>query len=118
MPGASACRFSSRRHAVHRVDHAAELRHEERVHHAGRGQGEANRRAGGDDELVDARDALVGVDEQPFPVQRDDLHFERRRRPMQRLRGIELVRADPGDAAEQHDHEGGIDQTISSMRPE
>ena len=94
-----------RRHAVHRVDHAAELRDEERVHHAGRGQREMHRHAGRDHQLVDARDVLVGVDEQPFPIERDDLDLERRRLRCQRLGGIEVVRADPGHAAQQHDRQ-------------
>ncbi len=41
------------------------------------------------------------------------------RAPTSGLRaGIELVRADPGHAAEQDDHQAGIDQTTSSMAPE
>ena len=41
-----------------------------------------HRHAGRHDQLVDAGDALLGVDEQPFPVERDDL----RRRAAARLR--------------------------------
>ena len=105
MPGASALQVQLRRHAVHRVDHAAELRDEERVHHARRGQGEVNRHAGGDHELVDAGDVLVRVDEQPLPIQRNALDLQRRRVRCQRLGRIELVRSDPGHAAQQHDHQ-------------
>src|SRR6476646_12049779 len=64
-----------RDHSVHCGDHAAELRHEEHVHYGSRSQREVHRYSGGNDELVDACNALVGVDEQPFPIQRDDLHF-------------------------------------------
>ena len=66
-----------RRHSRHGVDLAAELRHEEAVHDAGGGQLEADRRADRDDQLIDARDALLGIDEQPFPVERDDLDGDR-----------------------------------------
>ena len=31
----------------------------------------------GNGKLVDARNALIGIDEQPFPIERDDLHFGR-----------------------------------------
>ncbi len=96
-----------RRHAVHGVDHRAELRHEEGVHHAGRGQGKTDRNACRDDEPVDARHALFGIDEQPFPIERNDLNLQRvgvRRKGPGR---IEFVRTDPGDAAEEHHHERG-----------
>ena len=59
------------------------------------------------DELVDARDALIGVDEQPLPVERDDLHVERLGLPVERLGRIEVMRPDPGDAAEEYDDEQG-----------
>src|SRR5215471_45443 len=65
-----------RRHAVHRVDHAAELWDEEGVHHARGRQAEANRNPGGNDEAVHAGDVLVGVDEQPFPVERYALNVD------------------------------------------
>src|SRR5208337_3748693 len=42
-----------RSHPVHGVDHAAELRDEERGHDAARGQRKADRRAGRDDQPVD-----------------------------------------------------------------
>ncbi len=67
-----------RRHARHGVDLAAELRHEEAVHHRRRGQAEADRRRRRHDQPVDAGDALARVDEQPLPVERHDLDFERR----------------------------------------
>ena len=92
-----------RRHAVHRVDHAAEPRDEEGVHHAGRGQREMDRHPGGDHQLVDAGDVLLGIDEQPLPVERHDLDLERGIRRPQRLGRVEIVRADPGDAAQQDD---------------
>ena len=92
-----------RPHAVHGVDHAAELGDEERGHHAARGQRKADRRAGRDDQSIDARDMLVGVDEQPFPVERHDLNVERLFLRHKRPRRIKVMRADPGHAAEQHD---------------
>jgi hypothetical protein len=66
-----------RPHAVHRVDHAAELRDEERVHHARGRQREMNRHAGGNHKVVHARDALARVDEEPLPIQRNALDLER-----------------------------------------
>jgi hypothetical protein len=88
-----------RDHSVHRGDHGAELRHKKHVHDGSRSQREVHRHSGGDDELVDAGNALFGVDEQPFPVERDDLHLGRFGRRGDRLEGIEFVRSDPGHAA-------------------
>src|ERR1051326_1737990 len=71
-------------------------------------------------DLVHAGDALLGVDEEPLPVERDDLDFER---PGLRLRGdrlkwMELVRSDPDAAAEKHDDEDrdGPDQELEAAR--
>src|SRR6266849_3923756 len=50
---------------------------------------------------------VVRVDEQPLPIQRDDLDLERRRLRCQWLGGIELMGADPGDAAQKDDGEEG-----------
>ncbi len=58
---------------------------------------------GRDGELVDARHALGRVEEQPLPVERDDLDFDRPALAGQGLERIELVRAEPRDAAEHHD---------------
>src|SRR5215831_17925630 len=80
-----------RDHSVHRGDHAAELRHKEHVHHGSRSQRKVHRHSGGYDEFVDTRDALVGIDEQPFPVERDDLYFGRLVRRADWLEGIESV---------------------------
>src|ERR1700677_834135 len=87
-----------RRHAVHGVDHAAELRDEEGVHHARRGQVEVNGYPGRQHKLVHARDTLVRVNEKPLPIQRDDLDVERWRFRCQRLRGVEGMRIDPAHA--------------------
>src|SRR5215471_13592141 len=90
-------------HAAHRVDLAAELRHEERIHHRRRGEPKFDGRSGRDDQLIDGGDTVVGVDEQPFPIERHDVHaqlvgFAGDRRPR-----IELMGPDPNDAAQQ-DH--------------
>ena len=61
----------------HGVDHAAHLRDEEDVPDGRRGQLEIDRRSRRDDELVDRGDALLGIDEQPFPIERDDLDVDR-----------------------------------------
>ena len=66
-----------------------------------------NRHAGRNHQLVDARDTLVRVDEEPLPIQRNDLDLERRRLRCQRPGGIQVMRADPGHAAQQHDHQDG-----------
>src|ERR1700733_7494796 len=66
-----------RRHAVHRVYYAAKLRNEEGVHHARGGQGEVDGNPGGNHKLVHARDMLLRVDEEPLPIQGDDLNLER-----------------------------------------
>ena len=65
-------------HAAHRVDLAAELRHEERIHHRRRGEAEVDRGSGRHDQLIDRGNALIGVDEQPFPIERNDIHPKRR----------------------------------------
>src|SRR3954447_12200716 len=94
-----------RGHPVHRVDHAPELGHEERVHDAGGREGEMDRYCDGDDELIDAGQTVVGVDEEPFPVEGHDLDFEWPSLASQRPRGIKLMRTNPGNAAEKHDRE-------------
>ena len=81
----------ARHHSGHGVDLAAELRHEEAVHHARGGQLEADRRADRNGQLIDGRDALLGIDEQPFPVERDDLNPDRFHRGGNRLARIEVV---------------------------
>src|SRR6516225_1345620 len=57
-----------RGHAAHRVDLAAELRHEERIHYRRRGEPEFDGRSDGNNQLIDSGDTLIGVDEQPFPI--------------------------------------------------
>ena len=92
-----------RDHSVHCGDHRAELRHEEHVHDGGRGQREVHRHPGGNDKLVHACNALLGVDEQPFPIERDDLHLDRFLGRGNRFEGIEIVGSDPDHAAEKQD---------------
>ena len=96
-----------RLHPRHRVDLAAELRHEEAVHDTGGRQLEADRRADRHRQLIDARNALVGVDEQPFPVERDHLDPDGRGPGVDRLARIQLMGADPGDPADQEHRHGG-----------
>ena len=57
----------------------------------------------GHHEIVDAGDAELGIDEQPFPIERDDLNLERLFLRFDRLEGIEIMRADPDHAAEKQD---------------
>ena len=96
-----------RRHSGHGVDLAAELRHEEAVHDPGGGQLEVDRGRDRDGQLIDARDAEFGVDEQPFPVERNDLNGDWPGLGGDWLARIEVMRSDPGDAADQqHCHRG------------
>ena len=92
-------------HAVHRVNHASELRDEEHVHHARRGKLELQRHACGNGERIDACDLLVGIDEQPFPVERHRLNRLGRRGSFDRLGRVELMGADPCHAAKKDDGE-------------
>jgi hypothetical protein len=96
-----------RLHAIHRGDHAAEARHEEMIHHARGRDGKVHRAPRGHDELVHRCHALRGIDEQPLPVERHDLHFEWLALRRQRARGIELVRSGPDHAAEEQDDQRG-----------
>src|SRR4051812_20782668 len=96
-----------RGHAAHRVDLAAELRHEEGIHHRRRGEPKLNRCFCRDDQLIDGRDALVWIDEQPLPIERHHVHPEwvglhGNRRPR-----IQLMCADPDHPAEQDHRQGG-----------
>ena len=90
-------------HASHRVDLAAELRHEERVHHRRRRQAEVDRGSYRHDQLVDRGNTLIGVDEQPFPIERHNVHPKRVGVRRDRRPRIELMGADPIDPAQQ-DH--------------
>mmetsp|Transcript_39201 Transcript_39201/g.95296 ORF Transcript_39201/g.95296 Transcript_39201/m.95296 type:complete len:253 (-) Transcript_39201:37-795(-) len=101
-----------RLHARHRVDHAGQRGHVEGVHHRGRGELEVHRAVHRHGHLVDQGDALLGVDEQPFPVHRHRIDLQRlhigRQRPalgdaVQRAEGVELVRADPRHRSERDD---------------
>src|SRR5262249_1038690 len=92
-----------RGHAAHRVDLAAGLRHEERIHQRGGGEWKLDWRSGRDDQLIDSGDALIGVDEQPFPIERHDVHAEGSGFPGNRRARIQLMGTDPNDPAQQ-DH--------------
>ena len=105
-----------RLHARHGVDHACEGGNVERVPHGGRRDPEGDRHVRGRGHLVQARDAVFGVDEEPLPVERDDLDRQRLhvgrhglvgREPRERPVGVERVRADPGHGAQGDDDEQG-----------
>jgi hypothetical protein len=87
--GAVGLQLEPRVRPRHGVDLAADLRHQEAVHDARRRELEADRRAGRNGQPVDAGDALnlVGINEQPFPVERDHLDLERLRCGRHRLAG-------------------------------
>ncbi len=116
-----------RLHAGHRVDLAGQRGDEERVHHAGRGDLEGDRHVHRRGELVDGGDALLGVEEQPLPIEGDHLDREglgARRNgaavgdPADRPVGIEDVGADPGQRAERDDdgQGGGPDHHLELGR--
>src|SRR6202051_5241980 len=90
-------------HTRHRIYLAAELRHEEAVHHVRRSQAEAQRHAGGHNETVEACDTFGRIDEQPFPVERNDLDIDRRNSRLYCFGRVEFGRTDPGDTAEKKD---------------
>ena len=57
--------------------------------------------------MIDAGDAQVGVDEEPFPIEGDDLDVDGLDLRGDRLARIEVVSANPSDAADQeHRHQG------------
>ncbi len=64
-------------HTRHGVDLAGEGGDVEGVHHRRRGDAEIDRPIDGCGELVDGRDAVLRIDEQPFPVERGDIDLER-----------------------------------------
>lgn len=66
-----------RHHAGRGVDHAAELGDEEAVHDGGGGELEVDGDSDRDGELVHAGAVPVGVDEEPFPIERHDLDANR-----------------------------------------
>jgi hypothetical protein len=68
---------------------------------------DVSRKCNGDDELIHRGDAIVRVNEQPFPIERDDLDLDWLRRRCKRLVRIECMRAKPGNAAQESDHERG-----------
>ena len=59
------------------------------------------------DELIDTRHVLLGIDEEPLPIECDHLNLQRLRARAQGFRGIKVMRSDPGDAAEKQNDEGG-----------
>ena len=118
MPGLIGLQAELRGHAGHRVNLAAELRHEEAVHDADRGQPEMHRRADGNDELIDGWRRPRRVDEQPFPIERDDLDLERLACSTQRPEGSSACEPNQAMPPRNVITSAGIAQTISSSWPE
>src|SRR5262245_29489636 len=87
-------------HAAHRVDLTAELRHEERIHHRRRREPKFDGCFSRDNQLVDSGDTLIGVDEQPFPIERHNVHPQRVGFPGYRFSRIELMGPDPNNTAQ------------------
>ncbi len=92
-------------HRSHRVDHAAQVRDEERIHHRIGRDLEVQWRVDRELDFVDDRHLLFRIDEQPLPVQRDRLDGDRLDVRIQRTVRIQCVRRAPGqDRQDQHDH--------------
>ena len=100
-------------HAGHRVDHAGQIRHVERIHGVRGSQLEVDRAIDRSGQLVHRGNALLWVEEQPFPVHGHHFHHQRldvgrqglgRGNAVQWAIGVELVGADPGQGT-QCDHD-------------
>src|ERR1700743_2471371 len=89
-----------RLHARHGVDLTAELRHEEAIHHTRGGELEVHRCVHRDDELVQGRHLFLRINEEPLPIERDDFNLDRLTLALQGLLRVQVMRTDPGDAAE------------------
>ena len=63
-------------HACHGVNLAAQLRNEEGSHYGVGGDFEADRNIDGKSDLIDSRDILIRVDEEPFPIQAYDFDVD------------------------------------------
>ena len=94
-------------HAGHGVDLAAQLRDEEGVHHGVGGHPEVDRGVDREGQLVDRRNAQLRIDEQPLPVQGNDIHLNRFDVRFQRLVGVEGVGSFPGDHRQDDDDDDG-----------
>jgi hypothetical protein len=102
-------------HPRHGIDHPRHRRDVEGVHDRGRGQRELDRAIHRHGQFVDRGDALFGIDEQPFPIHRDDLDLQRLfildgllgADAVQRAIGIQQMRADPGQRAQADDDQQG-----------
>src|SRR6516162_10192413 len=88
-------------HPSHRVDLAAELRHEKGIHHCRRSQTKTDRRRRRDDQLIDRRNTLMGIDEQPFPIECHNLDPERVDIRWDWRPRVELMGTDPDYPAQQ-----------------
>ena len=103
-------------HARHGVDLTCQCGDEERVHDGRRGDLEADRTIDGRVQFIHGSDALLRVDEQPFPVQGHDFDDHRFVAGRNRAVGvdtaqwavwIEGVGADPGQQAQHDDDQQG-----------
>ena len=101
------------RHAGHGIDLASHRRDVERIHHRSRGDAERHRAINRQRQFIDGGDFLLRIDKQPFPVERDNIDFQRLNARRDRLalghfvkwtERIEHMGIDPGHAAQrQHD---------------
>src|SRR5579875_2745108 len=63
-------------HSMRRRLHGAELGDKEHVHDGRRGEREMDRGAIRNGQVIHACDTLIGIDEKPLPVERDDLYLK------------------------------------------
>ncbi len=102
-PAAVRLQVEPTRHAVHGVDLTPQLRHEKHVEHTRRRDPQFERYPCRNDHVVDTRDVLLRINEQPLPVERHHLDLQRLGLGLQRLGRVEQVGADPGDATQEED---------------
>ena len=106
-----------RLHARHGVNLAAQRRDHERVHHRVGGDLQTQRSSAREHQFVDNRDVLLGIEEQPLPILRHDLNFERARGRIDAFVGIEPVRVIPHQRADR-DHDTRRHQPGQRVHPD
>ena len=109
-------------HRGHRIDHPGHGGDIERIHHTGRGQMKLNLPVDRHGKVIDRRNALIGIDEQPFPVERHNLDPQRRlgsgrlgrTEANQRTVRVQKVSANPGQGPKADDDQQrrGPDQQL------
>ena len=92
MAGVVDAKSVLRAHAGHHVDHRGDLRDVEIIGDGGGCEFKPHGAPGGDDEVIDGGDVLLGIDENPLPVRGDDIDVQRRCRGAGVLRVVQRHR--------------------------